>query len=195
MEISKLKKIITLGALLIALVHIIWPDVAVDGVTLVLLFFALLPWLAPIFKSLELPGGLKVEFQELEKASARADAIGLLSNPEPLDSPPQYSFQLVANHDPNLALAGLRIEIEKRLIELAQQRNIGTKMQGLGRLMNELAKQGVLTNDEHSVLADLTGLLNTAVHAGRLDFRASQWAMDVGPRLLQSLDDKVMEYK
>jgi hypothetical protein len=36
---------------------------------LTLLIVATVPWLAPLFKSLELPGGWKVEFQELRKAA------------------------------------------------------------------------------------------------------------------------------
>ena len=43
-----------------------------DAITLALLAIAIVPWLAPIFKSLEFPGGLKVEFQELQKAAQRA---------------------------------------------------------------------------------------------------------------------------
>jgi len=34
---------------------------------------------------------------------------------------PLYSFELVLDQDPNLALAGLRIELEKRLVQIATQ--------------------------------------------------------------------------
>jgi len=37
---------------------------------------AVVPWFAPLFKSLEFPGGWKVEFQELQKAAIRAEQAG-----------------------------------------------------------------------------------------------------------------------
>lgn len=191
MNTARLRQVITLGALMLALIHVIWPALAVDGVTLVLVMLGLVPWLAPIFKSLELPGGWKIEFQELERAAARADDAGLLAAASLGTPANQYSFQTVADLDPNLALAGLRIEIEKRLVQLAERKQIGTKMQGLGRLMHELTKHQLLTSAESSVLSDLLGLLNSAVHGASVDPRASQWAMDVGPRLIQSLEERL----
>lgn len=68
-QLTRLRGIVTLGALLLALLHLLCPTLAIDGVTLALLVIALVPWLAPIFKSLEFPGGWKVEFKELQKAA------------------------------------------------------------------------------------------------------------------------------
>lgn len=153
-----------------------------------LLVIALLPWLAPIFKSLEFPGGWKIEFQELQKAAARADEAGLLA-PSPASGPSEFTFQRVADEDPNLALAGLRIEIEKRLAKLAEKHGIETSGRGLGQLLRVLAERQVLDNQARSVLADMTGLLNSAVHGATVDPRATDWAISVGPRLLKALDD------
>ncbi len=46
----------------------IYPEWNVDAVTLGLFLAALLPWLAPLIKSVELPGGLKVELQEIKES-------------------------------------------------------------------------------------------------------------------------------
>jgi hypothetical protein len=67
-----LSAIITLVALIAAVAHLLRPDLSIDGVTLGLLVLAILPWLAPFVKSLELPGGWKIEFQELKKATEEA---------------------------------------------------------------------------------------------------------------------------
>ena len=72
-QVAVLRSLVTLVALLLALSHLIWPTLAIDTVTLVLLVIAIIPWLAPLFKSLEFPGGWKVEFQELQKAAQRAE--------------------------------------------------------------------------------------------------------------------------
>jgi len=187
-----LRWIVTLSALVFAGIHLIRPALAIDAVTLTLLVIALVPWLAPIFKSLEFPGGWKVEFQDLQKVAVRAEQAGLLAAKEAATQP-EFTFQRVAERDPILALAGLRIEIEKRLVALAEKRGIDVDGRGLGQLLRILAQRQVLTDGERSVLADLTGLLNSAVHGAAVDPRAAEWAMDVGPLLLKALDDLVSE--
>jgi hypothetical protein len=68
-DVSKLppriSRLVTAGAVALAAIHVVFPDVKIDNITLGLLAIAVVPWLAPIFKSVVLPGGLKVEFQVL----------------------------------------------------------------------------------------------------------------------------------
>ena len=82
--LRRLRLSITLIALLIALAHLVFPSVQIDFVTLILLLVAVLPWLAPLVKSVELPGGFKIELQDVKdlaemviKAPAAAAAAGL----------------------------------------------------------------------------------------------------------------------
>jgi hypothetical protein len=181
---------ITILAVIVIVIHVIWPTLAVDSITLALIILAILPWIAPLFKSLEFPGGWKIEFQELQKAENKADKAGLLAPASTIDITPKYSFQVIADNDPNLALAGLRIEIEKRLQSIAESKNISVKNQGVSSLMRILSKEGALSQQEYSVLSDMVGMLNSAVHGATVDKRAVEWAMETGPRLLKSLDDK-----
>lgn len=194
LPLMRLRKFVSLGALALALVHIIWPALAIDAITLALIVIAVLPWLAPLVKSLELPGGWKVEFQELQKAASRAESAGLLAaKPSPEES--AFSFQSIANRDPVLALAGLRIEIEKRLGRLAESQglNEGRRPLGVGQLLRLLTQAEVLTNEERAILADMVNMLNSAVHGADVDPRAAAWAIEIGPRLLTSLDERVHE--
>lgn len=190
--LKKLRQTVSLGALLIALVHIIWPNLAIDAVALALIVIAILPWLAPLIKSLELPGGWKVEFQELQKAASRAESAGLLA--EPSEKEAAFSFQSIASRDPNLALAGLRIEIEKRLSLLAEIHGLNSRRpMGVGQALRALGQAEVLTAEERSILSDMVNLLNAAVHGAEVDSRAATWAIEIGPRLLTSLDERVSE--
>jgi len=193
-SLKRLRQVVSLGGLLLALTHILWPKLAIDAIALVLIVIAILPWLSPLVKSLELPGGWKLEFQELQKAASRAETAGLLAA-EPNEPEVLFSFQSIANRDPVLALAGLRIEIEKRLALLAEAHslNSGRRSLGVGQLLRLLAQAEVLTNEERSILADMVNLLNSAVHGADVDPRAATWAIDVGPRLLTSLDERVKE--
>ena len=192
--LKRLRQVVSLGALLLALAHIVFPVLAIDAITLALIVIAILPWLAPLVKSLELPGGWKVEFQELQKAAARAETAGLLAETAP-EPEATFSFQTIATRDPILALAGLRIEIERRLSLLVDAHNLNTgrRALGVGQLLRILVQAEVLTNEERSILADMVNLLNSAVHGAEVDSRAAAWAIDVGPRLLTSLDERVRD--
>ena len=54
---------ITATALLAGAVRLVWPALTIDSVTVALIVIAVVPWLAPIFKSLKIPGGLELEYQ------------------------------------------------------------------------------------------------------------------------------------
>jgi len=97
----------------------------------------------------------------------------------------------VAKQDPNLALAGLRIEIEMRLNEIAKRRDISSRNKGVGQLLRLLQENGILSDEEKSVLGDLIGLLNKAVHGLEVDNKSADWAIQTGPRILKTLDEKL----
>ncbi len=189
---SELRRLISFVACVLVVARFVWPDVPIDGITLILLAAAVAPWLAPLIRSIELPGGVKLELHDLEKAEDRVLTAGLLDK-EPTASPTQYSFQVVAPRDPNLALAGLRIEIEKRLATLAARADLVPNNRPLSvrRLLDVLSKAGILTQEERSVLLDLVDMLNAAVHGASVDAEASDWAFRIGPRLLASLESKM----
>jgi hypothetical protein len=185
-----MRALISVSAVSIALGHFLWPGATIDGVTATLLLVAVLPWLQSLFKSLELPGGVKVEFQELNEVAKRADAAGLLAAPGTPQQAPEYSFIQVATTDPNLALAGLRIELERRLEQLARLRGRGEAPMGIGRLLAYLNLNQLIGGAERSVLSDLVTLLNSAVHGAKVDPQATEWALDIGPRILKALEER-----
>ena len=192
MSAKKTQVFITVSALIIAIVHLLWPNLSIDAITLALFIVAVLPWAAPLLKSVELPGGWKVEFQELQKVKSDAAKAGLLESRKQEDSDREaYSFELILEQDPNLALAGLRIEIEKRLVRIAQSNNIEIKRPSVFQLLRALTEKQILSKEESSVLADMNNLLNSAVHGAEVDRRAADWAIEIGPKLLASLDDKI----
>src|SRR5574337_797154 len=69
------------GAVIPAGVHLAWPGIAIDAITVTLFLVAVIPWLGPLFRAVELPGGVKVEFAELEKAQREAESAGILATP------------------------------------------------------------------------------------------------------------------
>lgn len=182
---------VTLGALAIALVHVVWPNLAIDSITIGLLVLAAIPWLAPLFKSLEFPGGWKFELREMAKTTERAEIAGLLDTPEKSALSTESAFQSLVNQDPNLALGALRSEIERRLVQLADAGGIELKLSGLGYLLKTLEKHNLLTSEQQSVLAQILGMLNASVHGPVVNHLAVVWVLETGPRLLRGLDTQI----
>ncbi|NOY16169.1 MAG: hypothetical protein GXP23_04390, partial [Gammaproteobacteria bacterium] len=144
------------------------------------------------FKAVEFPGGWKVEFQDLEKAAYGVEAVGLLSPAEPADQNPDYAFQIVAAKDPNLALAGLRIEIETRLRHLAMNSGVpNTENKNILSLLVLLETADILRKDEASALREIVDILGLAVHGAIVGEKSAAWAMRIGPRLLRGLDARL----
>lgn len=59
--------LITVGALALAAVHVVRPQLNIDAVTIALVVLASIPWLAPIIKSVTLPGGLGFELRDVQE--------------------------------------------------------------------------------------------------------------------------------
>lgn len=189
----RIQWLITVSSLSLAIAHLKFPDVTIDAITLTLFIIAIVPWLAPLFKAIEFPGGWKIEFQDFIKAKEEAKNAGLLTPKGARGGGAEFAFQVVSSEDPNLALAGLRIEIERRLNTIAESHEILVRNAGVGRLISILDQQQILDPRESGALRDIVGLLNSAVHGADVDFKTFEWAMEVGPNLLFVLDEKIAQ--
>jgi hypothetical protein len=162
---------------------------------LLLLAGAAISWVIAHFyykrSSKEAPEWAKPLIDQLEGATRRADELGLVATAAQSAAVPEFSFQLVAEEDPSLALAGVRIEIEKRLVQLARTKGTQPSKGGIGRLLRELGERGLLNQQERAVLADMVGLLNRAAHGETVDDRLAEWALDTGRRVIVALDHKI----
>lgn len=193
----KIKLTITIVAALIAATHIFFPKINIDLITVALIALAIIPWLEPLFKSVELPGGLKLEFQDLQKLETEAKKAGLIKPDTQTETEiiknevVPYSFVEIAEQNQELALVSLRIEIEKHLRKIASKYDIETKKFSILNLINNLYGKGILTNDENSSLRDMIITLNQAAHGVEYDHRNAQWVIENGPKIIESLDSKI----
>ncbi|MBN8655121.1 MAG: hypothetical protein J0M11_05225 [Anaerolineae bacterium] len=187
---KRLQLTISVVAVVLAVVHMAWPNIKVDSITIVLMVISVLPWLAPLIKSLELPGGYKLEFRDVQNAKEKADKAGLLDSKSKSGEPDSLYMQ-IAERDPNLALAGLRIEIEKRLLRIAQANDISTYKLSVGKTLRLLAERQAITKDEYYALQDIVSVLNPAVHGATVSRDTVEYALDMGTSLLNALDEKI----
>jgi hypothetical protein len=179
------KTAITVGALGFLALHLLAPSVRVDPTAVGLMVLAALPWLSSVLKSAELPGLGKVEFHDLKQAG---DKVTAEAPPENSSKPlPQPSYLAVAEHDPNLALAGLRIEIEKRLREMARRRGMPER-RSVAALLGDFEVARIIDPVVGSGLRDLLDATNKAMHGASVEADASAWALTAGPKILAALD-------
>lgn len=191
MSPAKIQKIISVIALLLILVHIVWPHLAIDGITIGLLILAIVPWLSPLFKSIQFPGGVKIEYQDLEKTEKQMKHAGLFPKKH-ARSTKQFDFLPSPYDDPSIALAWLRIEIEKRFRGLIQEKKLSEEG-GLKRNLIVLFQNGILSEEEKNALFDLVEILSSAMHGVIVDPSAAEWAVEVGPLVLRGLDNKIKQ--
>jgi hypothetical protein len=114
--------LISAGALILAAIHLLRPKANIDPVTIVLIAVAAVPWLAPVFKSIELPGGWKFEFQQqLTQVQNRVQQVerAIFSREVSPDLAHRLGEELETFHD-YLAALGLA-PYERRLPEIGLQ--------------------------------------------------------------------------
>lgn len=185
---------ITSTAAVLVVLHMVFPNLGIDAITVALVVLGALPWLLPFLKSLELPGGVKVE---LVDAKAATEKIIMESIPAAADASVVTmddaqnvveTLRHVAGRDPNLALVGFRIELERRLLRIAEERSIDSKRMSLHRLIRELQDRGVLPPEVAGGVSDLVALGNRAAHGVEVSPDASAWVLEIGPSILARLE-------
>ena len=107
-----------------------------------------------------------------------------------LRQPEVPTYVSIMDDDPNLSLAGLRIDLEQRLQKLAQANHIESSRKGLGQLLRELETHQVLSSRQTSALRDISRSLNLAAHGEDITMRDARDVMKIGRQLIYSLDKR-----
>jgi hypothetical protein len=187
--IAVIKILVSLIATGFIVAHLAWPDLPIDAITYGLLGLAIVPWLSSLIESAKFPGGFEVKFRDLEDAG-RMITDSSDATTEELTSKPSYLE--ISDADPNLALVGLRIEIEKRVRALADKHQIPSQ-RSLMRLFEELRRHDILNTASMSGFQELIMAGNQAAHGAKVEQRVAEWAFDYGPNILAALDAKLEE--
>ena len=147
---------------------------------------AVIPWVFEFIKSIEMPGGFKLELNQFEKRIENE----LLPPPVNVAPNNQHVFLDVYETDPLLAIAGLRIEIEKRLRKLAEIHQISGR-NSVASLLRDLQSRQAIGPSIASIINDMLPTLNRAVHAQDIPADAGDWVLKNGPSILAALDEKI----
>ncbi len=177
--------LISLLFVALAGMHIFWDAVTIDAIAIVLIVLASLPWVFPYLKTLELPGGVKIELKDVKSAVEQVSS-GTGTSSSGSDA---YEYlQVVSSHDPNLALVAIRIEIEK-----AVRATLGdsTRPIPLSRAMSQLVADGVISKRTASGIQDFIKLGNQAAHGVTVDRDAADFAIENAANLLIPFKEQI----
>ena len=178
---------------ILIILHAIYPQYSIDTTTIALIIILVFPWLLPYIKTLKLPGGTELTFrdeiQELEKLAEKSE-ISRITAPSPpvLSAAPSRSQLCLV--DPNLALASLRIEIERKVRDIAGQKGVEIAHQriSLRLLLNKLHSSGIIPTSEFKILNLIIDVCNRAVHAEKVNVETASEILDIGESAILYLD-------
>lgn len=179
----------------LVLVHGFFPgafkaDAFTFGALVVLLVLALRPYL----KSFSLPGGgggvFREEVEAIQQKAELVEAISAGSAPvqklgggSALNLVIPASLREFASINPNAALAGLRVELEKVFAPLYRETYGGDRRRGLTRMIRQLAEDGHLDPFVASLALDIVAIGNSAAHAEPISAEQALAVFDAVERL------------
>ena len=184
---------------------LVWPATLV---TIIVLFRVDLIALLARLRKAALPGGVTLDFQEeVEAAESLSAAVRKEQSvqeerraPLPLNELNERSLSLklqpspsgldfgfyrtLAKQDPNLALAGLRMELETMARNLAAGFNVPLNArEGLGRLLPRLLEAGAINAQQAKLGESIVSICNQAVHGTPVLQSEAEKVIDVADTL------------
>lgn len=152
----------------------------------------------------DLPGGISVDLQEvvhqthelsnkvqaapppegekrmpsipLTEANTRMIHLSLRPSPSGLD---MSYYRVLARQDPNVALAGLRIELDILARNLAKGFGVETNERDSGtHLLRKLHEQGAITSDQMQLAIKILSVCNAAVHGNPISLQEAVTIID-----------------
>jgi hypothetical protein len=192
--------IVLLGVLVAAILvlHLVIGNSNVDTTTLGLLTLLAALAILPFARSITFPGGTKVEL--LSALSEAGSAVGELKKAEPsialtpapvsLPTSERAVWRDLLDSDPAIALAGLRIEIERRVRRLAEGQGVPADRlrRPIAALLREPAVRELMEPPEITAILEVVYVCNRAVHAESIPDGVAHETADLGEFVLRMLD-------
>lgn len=186
---KKIAFFISLIIAVIIILHQIYP-LNVDSITIILFVIIMVVWL-PNLDSMELPGGIKLNFtRKVKDAVNNINTVIGSDEPEINEKKDYPLYKQIFEIDPNLTMVYFRIEIEVRIRELAEKYGIKLKPRaGLNSTLKEVSKKNDTIKEISGSLNELIYLGNQAAHGINVPKEAGNFILKDGPKILALLDE------
>jgi hypothetical protein len=155
---TRLKILVSAVAVIFLILRYVCPNLVIDGITIGLILLALIPWLAPIIKSIEITGIGKVELQDLknevEKIKGAVESVEQKAEYAAASVPEKDTANFnKSDHESLKELANKYVETRKNLRSSPERTAIMTKifkeMVQLASKINTLDVDSLLLSSNH----------------------------------------------
>ena len=119
----------------------------------------------------------------LTEANSRLIELGLRPSPSGMD---MNYYRDIATRDPNLALAGLRIDVDILVRNLAQgfQIEIGSRRESTARILRKLFEQDCIYQSQFELATKVLSICNQAVHGTLISLDQARSVIDSAQTLI-----------
>ena len=179
-----------------------WKKITVDNTSIILLLVIFLSPFISAIKKIKF-GDFEAEIDPKEVQRIKEDVETKLPETEqPQEKTPEIentvsSIVQLVDSDPVIALAKLRIELEKIITKLygrIQKESDQKRPFSLGKMVYQLTNQELLPQGISGPIREVIAICNRAVHGEEIRERDAKAIVDIGTSLLQSLYLHSREY-
>lgn len=167
-------------------------NISVDSTSILLLIIMLIsPFVIAIKKIKYGDFEAEIDSQEIQKIKADFEKTVHTKTEEDDSLPEIYkatdAIRDLANSDPVIALAKIRIELEKVLTRLARITLTETKRSPLGALVNKLMNHEIISSQVGKSLSEVINICNRAIHGEFISEEDADTIVELGIELLEDL--------
>lgn len=182
-------------ALLLLIIHSLpGQKVVVDNTSVVLVIIILLSPFLPAIRKIKF-GDFEAEIDTKEVEKIRSDVDTQLDESGAPDTAPAPEIETTVQQirtlgetDPVIALAKLRIEIEKVVVRLHKKTQLHRQQRrplSIGKMVHNLTTQEILPKRLSGPVREVVSICNRAVHGEEIRERDAKAMLDVGTFVLQ----------
>jgi hypothetical protein len=167
-------------------------NINIDSTSILLLIIILIsPFIDSVRKIKYGDFEAEIDPKEVKKIKSDANKYFEIKEDEEDSRPAIYaaadSIRDLAASDPVIALAKLRIELEKLLSRLARINGIDLKKTSLGIIINTLSNREILPINTRKSLADVVSICNRAIHGEAISTDSANTIISLGIELLDKI--------
>lgn len=204
-QMGVIPTVVSIVAVVLAIIHVAFPHLAVDTTTVLLLGLAALLYYFPEIRKGKLRGGFEWERvieEKVEKIETEAEPVVIATEQERKEIEPgpieigeattverfqDNLFEWVAI-DPSLALAALRMQLETTvkqiLVLIKPQLSEERRFQPFNRMLSILASEGIISPAEQSLAREVYLVSSQAIHGEEVSHHLARRIISAGIDLL-----------
>lgn len=174
--------------------HILFPDLSIDTITIILILIMIFPWLYPYVKSISLPGGWGVEFRDavkhLEETADESNIMKDRDRKKIREEIEPIKLDLL-RIDPIIAFASLRSDLERKISEILNLKNIELPTYSIHLLLSSLFFRDIISSSDYQTINEIIKICNQVIHGRKIDISVAIRVYYIGQATLTFLDSLI----